>query len=134
MGNLDLQQTCFPPGKTYGHQLDAFSRRHLWAVGSDYGHGVGHGVSFCGPVHEYPHYAYAKKDGIFLASGMVITNEPGFYKTGHFGIRVENIMAVKKQNDFLAFDCLTLVPYCRQLIMPNLLSSDHKSLIKKYYC
>jgi Xaa-Pro aminopeptidase len=60
MGNLDLQKANFPAKKTMGAQLEAFARKHLWDVHQDFGHGVGHGVSHCGPVHEYPHYAYAR--------------------------------------------------------------------------
>ena len=60
MGNLDLESTCFPAGKTFGYQIEPFARRHLWKAGVDFGHSVGHGVSHCGPVHEYPHYAFAR--------------------------------------------------------------------------
>ena len=64
---------------------------------------------------------------------MVITNEPGFYKAGSFGIRIENILLVnKKTTDFLNFNCLTLIPYCRQLIMTDLLCNHHKTLIQDY--
>ena len=89
MGNLDLQNTPFPGGpykSTFGNQIEAVARRHLWAVGKDFKHGVGHGVSHCGPVHEYPHYAYAKaglgSTAMPLQAGMTITNEPGYYEEG----------------------------------------------------
>jgi Xaa-Pro aminopeptidase len=85
---------------TYGHQIEAIARRPLWAVGRDFKHGVGHGVSHCGPVHEYPHYAYAKpRPGaplIPLQPHMCITNEPGYYEQGQFGIRIENILKVQE--------------------------------------
>ena len=97
MGNLDLQQVTFPAKKTMGSSLESFARKHLWEIGCDFSHGVGHGVSHCGPVHEYPHYAFAKTEPYAcpLESGMIITNEPGFYKEGYYGIRIENILHVK---------------------------------------
>ena len=63
MGNISLQETIFPDNKTYGYSLESMARRYLWEAGKDFEHGVGHGVSHCGPVHEYPHYAYAKPPG-----------------------------------------------------------------------
>ena len=60
MGNLDLQTTTFPNNKFFGGNMEAIARKHLWEIGQDFRHGVGHGVSFCGPVHEHPHYAYGK--------------------------------------------------------------------------
>jgi Xaa-Pro aminopeptidase len=76
------------------------ARKYLWNIGEDFKHGVGHGVSHCGPVHEYPHFAYAKPvlggtPSIPLQSGMIITNEPGYYEEGMFGIRIENILLVE---------------------------------------
>lgn len=59
-GNIDFQLTKFPESKTFGAYLDSIARRHLWANGADFSHGLGHGVSHCGPVHEYPHYAFAR--------------------------------------------------------------------------
>ena len=80
-------------------------------------------MSHCGPVHEYPHFAYSKPSPgqplIPLQPGMVITNEPGYYKENEYGIRIENIMLVEKSNvseEFLGFRPLTLVPYCSNLI------------------
>eukprot|EP00347_Sterkiella_histriomuscorum_P004031 403362008 len=136
IGNLALQETKFPLGKTYAHQLDALARRSLWEVGEDFKHGVGHGVSHCGPVHEYPHYAYGKnpQSALMLQEGMIITNEPGFYKEGQFGIRIENITQVEKYNDqFLKFKALTLVPYCKNLISRSLLDKSYQRTIKEYY-
>jgi Xaa-Pro aminopeptidase len=136
MGNLDLQTAKFPY-RTYGNQLEGFARRHLWSIGKDFKHGVGHGVSFCGPVHEYPHFAYAKKSPlIHLQPHMTITNEPGYYEEGQFGIRIENIMVVDKvlnNNDFLCFRPLTLVPYCSRLIQKDLLEKAHQTTVSTYY-
>lgn len=96
MGNLNLQEITFPSTKTYGFSLEILARKFLWQLNEDFKHGVGHGVSHCGPVHEYPHFAYTKPPGpqIPLKPGMIITNEPGFYKEGKFGIRIENILEV----------------------------------------
>lgn len=125
MGNLDLEGLRFPKGK-YGHQLESFARRWLWQVGLDFGHGVGHGVSHVGPVHEYPHYAYSKPPtGIPLEQGMVITNEPGFYKPNQYGIRIENILTVTSVDNRLGFKNLTKVPYCKELIVKELLMPYH---------
>lgn len=105
-------------------------------TGVDFGHGVGHGVSHCGPVHEYPHYAYARNpsSAMLLAPGMVLTNEPGFYKAREYGIRIENIMTVVKESEkFLGFENLTLVPYCKQLIVKDMLERRHLEMIDDYY-
>ncbi len=95
-------------------------------------------MSHCGPVHEYPHFAYTKPPGpqIPLQVGMTITNEPGYYKEGEFGIRIENIMEVVKDNrsdKFLKFRSMTLVPYCKNLIDRQLLDRGFSRIIKEYY-
>lgn len=130
MGNLDLESVKFPKNKgVKGPILEPMARRHLWDQHSDFQHSVGHGVSHCGPVHEYPHYAFARSDThvLSLAPGMVITNEPGYYRAGEFGIRIENMMQVVEEGeDFLGFKCMTLVPYSRELVDSNLLEKKHK--------
>ena len=140
MGNLDFQTTNFPGGHnkyTYGSQIEAIARRQLWSVGRNFNHGLGHGVSCCGPVHEYPHYAVAKpgpgSPAIHLQEGMIITNEPGYYEEGQFGIRIENIMLIEKfknsKEQLLSMRPLTLVPYCSKLIVKDLLEMSHKRAI-----
>ena len=112
------------------------ARRPLWEVGQDFGHGLGHSVSHCGPVHEYPHFAFARdKDQPWsLEPGMTITNEPGFYKQGAYGIRIENLLHVaESENDFLCFENMTFVPYCKELIERDLLLPNHVKELKKYY-
>jgi len=120
MGNLDLESVKFPSSsKITGHLLEPMARRHLWQADRDFSHSVGHGVSHCGPVHEYPHYAFARsaKMATPLAPGMVLTNEPGYYKTNAYGIRIENILkVVQKTEQSYGFSNLTLVPYCKELI------------------
>lgn len=98
MGNLDLESQIFPAKRTMGAHLEPFARHHLWQACQDFGHSVGHGVSHCGPVHEYPHYAFARSPSsqVPLAEGMVLTNEPGYYKTNEYGIRIENILTVRQ--------------------------------------
>jgi Xaa-Pro aminopeptidase len=132
MGNLDVESTKFPTPKTYGFQLDAIARRYLWEIGEDFGHSLGHGVSYCGPVHEYPHYAYtkSKETSLPFIEGMVVTNEPGFYKTNEYGIRIENILTVTPPiNGFCAFENVTMVPYCKELIESSMLSQSHKQIV-----
>jgi Xaa-Pro aminopeptidase len=117
-------------------QLESFARKYLWEVGCDFGHGVGHGVSHCGPVHEYPHYAFARTADyqVPLKAGMVLTNEPGFYKAGEWGIRIENVLSVAISTEgFLKFENNTLVPYCKELIDKELLKPEHVTQIKEYY-
>ena len=125
MGNLDLESVKFPANKgVKGTMLEPMARRHLWEDHSDFSHSVGHGVSHCGPVHEYPHYAFARSDShvLPLEKGMVITNEPGYYREGEFGIRIENMMEVVEEGDeFLGFKCLTLVPYSKELVEQGML-------------
>ena len=120
-----------------GCYLEPLARKYLWQVGLDFGHGVGHGVSHCGPVHEHPHYAYTRNQSLQvpLTEGMIITNEPGFYKANEFGIRIENILTVKGSlnEKFLEFQNLTMVPYCAQLIQKSLLDRRHKEIISDYY-
>lgn len=127
----------FPGYKTLGMVIDSFARQYLWEIGKDFSHGVGHGVSHCGPVHEYPHYAFARSAPYAspLEPGMIITNEPGFYNEGHYGIRIENMLHVRNSHyqNFLEFENVTLVPYCKELIDASLLQDKHKYEIQSYY-
>lgn len=138
MGNLDLQMAKFPAKRTTGHSLEMLSRQHLWEVGQDYGHSVGHSVAHCGPVHEYPHFAFARHPNhqLMLEEGMILTNEPGFYKAGHYGIRIENILTVKKCeqfDEFLQFENMTYLPYCKELLDIEMLSERHREEIHRQY-
>jgi Xaa-Pro aminopeptidase len=88
-GHIDLAMAAFPPGTT-GSQLDALARRPLWADGLDYDHGTGHGVGAYLSVHEGPQRISKVPSAVALKPGMVLSNEPGYYKAGAYGIRIEN--------------------------------------------
>jgi Xaa-Pro aminopeptidase len=131
-GHIALAQAKFPVG-TSGGQLDALARMHLWAAGLDYGHGTGHGVGSYLSVHEGPQ-RIAKPGGAYagtatpLAAGMILSNEPGYYKEGHYGIRIENLVLVVPaeidgaDGDFLGFETLTFAPLDRRLVDKALLT------------
>lgn len=138
-GHIALATAKFPEGTT-GSQLDALARSPLWAIGLDYDHGTGHGVgSFLG-VHEGPQRIAKSANDVALQPGMIVSNEPGYYKTGAFGIRLENLVVVKSEEmsqdsnrSFLAFDTLTVVPFDRRLIVVDLLSRQERDWIDIYH-
>ena len=131
-GHIELARAKFPVG-TNGGQLDALARMHLWAAGVDYGHGTGHGVGSYLAVHEGPQ-RIAKPGGAFaganapLAAGMILSNEPGYYKQGEFGIRIENLVLVVEagiesgEGEYLGFETLTFAPLDRRLVDRTLLT------------
>ena len=138
-GHIALATAKFPEGTT-GSQLDALARAPLWTVGLDYDHGTGHGVgSFLG-VHEGPQRIAKSANDVALKPGMIVSNEPGYYKAGAFGIRLENLVVVKREemaNDsnlsFLGFETLTVVPFDRKLIVVGLLSIQERDWINAYH-
>ena len=115
-----------------GKQIDILARKDLKKVGLDYGHGTGHGVGFFSNVHEGPQ-ALSKLNKIKICEGMIISNEPGFYKKGKFGIRIENLVYVKKVNNKLNFENLTLAPIEKELINFELLNSKEKDYLSRYH-
>ena len=131
-GHIQLAMQAFPPG-TSGGQLDALARMHLWNAGVDYAHGTGHGVGSFLSVHEGPQ-RIAKPGGAQagtgepLLAGMFLSNEPGYYKAGEYGIRIENLVLVEPreidgaEGDWLGFETLTFVPMDRTLVNRDLLS------------
>ena len=131
-GHIALAGQVFPQG-TPGAALDVLARQHLWAVGLDYAHGTGHGVGAFLAVHEGPQ-RIAKPRGAQggteqeLLAGMIVSNEPGYYQAGAYGIRIENLVLVEEreidgaQERWLGFETLTLVPIDRRLVVPELLS------------
>jgi Xaa-Pro aminopeptidase len=131
-GHIELALATFPD-KTSGGALDALARMHLWQAGVDYGHGTGHGVGSYLSVHEGPQ-RISKPGGAFpgtetpLREGMILSNEPGYYKPGEYGIRIENLVLVNDagiggaEGKYLAFETLTHVPLDRRLVDVALLS------------
>ncbi|KAK5631877.1 hypothetical protein RRF57_007591 [Xylaria bambusicola] len=140
-GNIALDTTVFPKSTT-GFAIDAMARQFLWKQGLDYRHGTGHGVGSFLNVHEGPIGigTRAQYFEVPLAPGNVISNEPGFYEDGSFGIRIENVIMVKEvqtkfkfgDKPFLGFEHVTMVPYCRKLIDPSLLTAEEKQWLNDY--
>jgi Xaa-Pro aminopeptidase len=132
-GHVALASTVFPPGVA-GPHLDAFARRALWDAGLDYDHGTGHGVGSYLSVHEGPVSLSRAGRMTPLAEGMILSDEPGLYLPGEYGIRIENLLLVQKADKgFLRFETLTLAPYDRSLIDTALLSGDERAWIDAYH-
>ncbi|WOX06662.1 aminopeptidase P family protein [Microbulbifer pacificus] len=134
-GHIALATLRFPKG-TCGEQIDAFARKSLWDVGLDYAHGTGHGVGSFLSVHEGPQRIGKATTNVALEPGMIVSNEPGFYLTGEYGIRIENLIFITESQNypgFLEFDALTLVPIERQLIDPALLSDSELGWLNDYH-
>lgn len=134
-GHIALSQAEFPVG-TSGSQLDVLARQYLWQAGLDYAHGTGHGVGSFLCVHEGPQRISQIPNRVALQPGMVLSNEPGYYKTGGYGIRIENLIMVqpvKGRKDFLCFETLTLAPYDRALIDIKMLSAVEREWIDAYH-
>jgi len=137
-GHIALATARFPYGTT-GSQLDALARTALWQVGLDYDHGTGHGVGAYLSVHEGPHRISKVASTVALQPGMIVSNEPGFYKTGAYGIRIENLVAVKDaviegaDRRYLEFETLTLAPIDRNAIDLSLLSESERAWLNAYH-
>ncbi len=134
-GHIALATCRFPQG-TSGHQLDCLARTHLWKVGLDYGHGTGHGVGSYLGVHEGPQRVAPWPNTVALKAGMILSNEPGYYKEGEYGIRIENLVLVKESGqypDFFEFETLTLAPVDQRLIKVNMLSRDEIEWLDGYH-
>ena len=119
--------------------MDILARKHLWREGLDYGHGTGHGVGSCLSVHEGPQ-RISRESKAILEPGMIISNEPGFYLKSNFGIRIENLMIVRKckKNQFnkktmLSFKTLTLAPLDNKLINYKMLNKEEISWMNNYH-
>jgi Xaa-Pro aminopeptidase len=130
-GHIALATQTFPQG-TIGAQLDTLARQFLWQAGVDYAHGTGHGVGSFLAVHEGPQRIAKPRGGQAgtdqeLMAGMILSNEPGYYKPGEFGIRIENLVLVEKreipgmEGDWLGFETLTLVPIDKKLVDRDML-------------
>ena len=142
-GHIALAAQTFPQG-TNGSQLDTLARQFLWHVGLDYAHGTGHGVGSFLAVHEGPQRIAKPAGGQAgtgqeLMAGMILSNEPGYYKTGEYGIRIENLVLVGKreidggEGEWLGFETLTLVPIDRTLLDEALLSPAERRWWNEYH-
>ncbi|MDO6415671.1 aminopeptidase P family protein [Sphingomonas sp. BIUV-7] len=142
-GHIALASAVFPAG-TRGGQLDTLARRYLWAAGLDYAHGTGHGVGAFLAVHEGPQ-RIAPVGGAFvggdepLQAGMILSNEPGYYKTGEYGIRIENLVLVEPRDvpgaekALLGFETLTFAPIDRTLIDLALVTPAERAWVDGYH-
>jgi Xaa-Pro aminopeptidase len=137
-GHIAVATARFPAG-TNGAQLDGLARRPLWQAGLDFDHGTGHGVGAFLSVHEGP-ARIAKTGTVALETGMILSNEPGYYKTGAYGIRIENLVAVMPPSQIAGgerpmhgFETLSLCPFDRRLIDETLLSPEEVAWINAYH-
>jgi len=137
-GHIAIARAVFPDGAT-GAQLDPFARQYLWAAGLDFDHGTGHGVGSYLSVHEGP-ARISKLGNTALKRGMILSNEPGYYKTGAYGIRIENLVLVVEgpataggEKPLNAFETLTLAPIDRRLIELSLLTAGEIGWLDAYH-
>ena len=142
-GHIAIATALFPPG-TNGGQIDAFARRPLWEAGLDYAHGTGHGVGAYLSVHEGPQRIAPPNypgggPSEPLRAGMIISNEPGYYKAGEYGIRIENLVLVEPREiaggdaPMLGFETLTFCPIERSLIVAAMLTADERAWLDAYH-
>jgi Xaa-Pro aminopeptidase len=137
-GHIAIACAVFPDGTT-GAQLDGFARQYLWQAGLDFDHGTGHGVGSYLSVHEGP-ARISKLGSAALKRGMILSNEPGYYRTGAYGIRIENVILVTEaapvagaEKPLNAFETLTLAPIDTRLIEPAMLSADETAWLNAYH-
>ena len=138
-GHIAMTVVRFPAGIT-GHQLDALARLPLWMAGLDYDHGTGHGVGSYLGVHEGPQRIAKAPNSQPLLEGMIVSNEPGYYKPGHWGIRIENLQVVTPatpieggERPMHGFEALTFAPIDRRLIEVGLLTPDERAYMDAYH-
>jgi Xaa-Pro aminopeptidase len=138
-GHIALASIRFPAGTT-GSALDALARASLWMAGLDYDHGTGHGVGSYLGVHEGPQRIAKAPNTVALRPGMIVSNEPGYYKTGAYGIRIENLQVVTAakpvpggDRPMLGFETLTLAPIDRRLIAAPLLNAEERAWLDAYH-
>src|SRR6266567_4462622 len=138
-GHIQLALARFPEGTT-GAQLDAFARRPLWEAGLDYGHGTGHGVGSYLSVHEGPQSISSRGVGQALKPGMICSNEPGYYKAGEYGIRIENLVVVRApaeisggEKGMLSFETITMAPIDLDLVEPSMLTREERDWLNAYH-
>lgn len=136
-GHIALAAAVFREGTT-GPRLDILARQPLWERGMDYKHGTGHGVGFVLSVHEGPQNIGPSNNTVPLEPGMVISDEPGYYEAGQFGVRIENLVLVREREKnawgrFLEMETLTLCPYEREAIDTALLTPEERAWINAYH-
>ncbi len=137
-GHIALARARFPEG-TSGVQLDILARQYLWEAGLDYDHGTGHGVGAYLCVHEGPQRISKKGSAVALVEGMILSNEPGYYASGQYGIRIENLVVVIKTGDMrdgkkmLGFETLTLAPIDIRLVEVSMLTMDERNWLNEYH-
>ncbi|CAM9757186.1 unnamed protein product [Ectocarpus sp. 12 AP-2014] len=140
-GHIGLATAQFPDG-TPGFMIDAFARRHLWDAGLDYQHGTGHGVGAALNVHEGPHSISSRTANTTpLEPGMIVSNEPGYYKPGSFGVRIENLLEIVDSGvsnetlgrRFYSFAPLTFIPMQKKLLDQTLLTSKELDWLDEYH-
>ncbi|MSO71821.1 MAG: aminopeptidase P family protein [Alphaproteobacteria bacterium] len=138
-GHIALALARFPVG-TNGGQLDALARQFLWQVGLDYDHGTGHGVGSYLGVHEGPQRIAKRGSTVAFKPGMIVSNEPGYYKTDAYGIRLENLVVVTEatapagaERPLLGFETLTLAPIDRALVEMSLMSTEEIAWLDAYH-
>ncbi|HEX4080428.1 MAG TPA: aminopeptidase P family protein [Rhizomicrobium sp.] len=138
-GHIALATVCFPEGTT-GAALDAFARKPLWDAGLDYDHGTGHGVGAYLSVHEGPQNISKKPILQALKPGMICSNEPGFYKAGEYGIRIENLVVVSEpqpvpggERGMMRFETITLAPIDLKLVEASLLTDAERAWLNAYH-
>jgi Xaa-Pro aminopeptidase len=137
-GHIAIATLVFPQGVSGAH-IDSFARRALWGAGLDYDHGTGHGVGSFLSVHEGPVSISRLARPVAIAPGMILSNEPGFYLPGQYGIRLENLLLVQPADlpdanrPFLRFETLTWAPFDRALIEPSLLTAEELAWLNAYH-
>ncbi len=136
-GHIAIARAIFPKGAS-GAQIDALARLPLWRAGLDFDHGTGHGVGSYLSVHEGPQ-RISKLGSAALEPGMILSDEPGYYKAGHWGIRIENLVVVEPreiagaEREMLGFETLTLAPIDLALVEPKLLDADEIAWLNAYH-
>jgi Xaa-Pro aminopeptidase len=137
-GHIAIATLRFPKG-TRGIDIDAFARRALWERGLDFDHGTGHGVGSYLSVHEGPQ-SISRRGMATIEPGMILSNEPGYYKEGAYGIRIENLVVVTEpapvaggDREMMGFETLTLAPIDRRLVIPEHLSADERRWLDAYH-
>ncbi len=137
-GLIALSRLSFPEGCS-GRDIDAIARQDLWRAGLDFDHGTGHGVGSYLSVHEGPQ-GISRRNTETLRPGMIVSNEPGYYREGAFGVRLENLLLVREpatteggDRPMLSFETLTLVPFDRRLIDATLLTTEERDWLDSYH-